>query len=141
MRDLYADLALCERATPGPWEARKQSDGWWVRKLPNDIAVAEIYTEYDGGDAIFIAESREGWSHVIRRAIEAEKKAERLRREIERLRKALYAVYALVLDAEADEVADIIVDALGGFELMERYQEHAVRGEEMYREISDVDER
>lgn len=82
MRNLKADLRVCERATPEPWV----EDG-----------AGSVYSadDKDGGDicemcpcrsldvtnanAVFIAEAREGWPEAIRRAIKAEKTVQRFK--------------------------------------------------------------
>jgi hypothetical protein len=70
MRDLKADLELCNKATPGPWVFNGISvlgaHGLLIARTPNDA------------DAEFIAQAREGWPHAIERAL----KAEELNREL-----------------------------------------------------------
>jgi len=105
MRDLFKDLELCEKATPGPWEQMNGTDvftklgavngdgvkaddnaGWYIA----DCGV-EGFTPVNGEDmelsiaeqranARFIAEAREGWPHAIRRALEAEAERDELRK-------------------------------------------------------------
>lgn len=88
-RDLHADLAVCDAATPGLWEADLNSDdsaqilstsapGWvcqtWYKNeevMPNSA-----------NNARFIAEARQGWPEAIRRAIAAEAENERLRKAL-----------------------------------------------------------
>lgn len=64
MRDLKADLEICEKATPGPWEELNDNpiDTYWAEKHPEDFA--------------FIAAAREGWPEAIERAIAAEEDAQ-----------------------------------------------------------------
>jgi len=96
MRDLKADLEICNRATPGPWEATSESDeDVRVCQTENEecvccLALMGDYNwekeEWKEGsikqwnkDAEFIAASREGWPHAIERAIKAETEVERLK--------------------------------------------------------------
>lgn len=71
-RDLHADLAICEAATPGTW-------------LLHDAGLGKghVYTSVAGvleptvwesqiADAAFIAEARVGWPHAIERVLTAE---------------------------------------------------------------------
>ncbi|MBA4543829.1 hypothetical protein H1164_13120 [Thermoactinomyces daqus] len=101
-RDLKKDLKIITKATPGPWQARSWSiptdDQFHVQQRdeekPKEIATAwqggrypdapEISAEEARNNAIFIAESREGWPEAIRRAMVAEEEVERLRAEIQR---------------------------------------------------------
>lgn len=88
-RDLEADLAICEAATPTRWE-----HGYSYGAVPytvvsrgaEDKTIARVFRP---GDARFIAEAREGWPYAIRRALEAEAEVDRLRHEIEILREQL----------------------------------------------------
>jgi len=83
-RDLEADLAICEAATPGPYEQR---DLYVTAKMgTNEVAISICYAP---SVARFIAEAREGWPYAIRRALEAEAEVDRLRHEIEILREQL----------------------------------------------------
>jgi len=88
MRDLYADLAICNAATPGPWAADKgyeQSErGNYVYSQAEGSVVC---AEQDGTDCVlsnedarFIAEARTGWPHAIERALAAERKLAEIRR-------------------------------------------------------------
>lgn len=79
-RDLHADLAICDAATPGPWKEGtseyESSGGVWCV----DIVVLGVTAEvYEDENATFIVESRQGWPEAIRRAIAAEAESERLR--------------------------------------------------------------
>jgi len=82
-RDLSADLALCEAATPGPLYAKNEewpgnaNLRYWVDNQDDGIG---CFVRYE--DAKFAAEAREGWPYAIRRAIaaEAELDAEEQRR-------------------------------------------------------------
>jgi len=90
-RDAAADLAMCERATPGPWVYEK---GELVTQNPDDQwrggLVAKIDLEWIAdGDAHFIPESREALPHWIKRATEAEAEVERLREQLNHAAEAL----------------------------------------------------
>ena len=104
MRDLKADLELCNRATPEPWTfhevefqcgwdecpyEKKREDNSCLKcdgvEIYQSAFVPEVLTlscgEYDGmndADAEFIAQSREGWPYAIERAIKAEALARKL---------------------------------------------------------------
>lgn len=102
MRDLQADLEICNKATPGPWEATSESDeDVRVCQIENEecvccLALMGDYNwekeEWKEGsikqwnkDAEFIAASREGWPEAIERAIKAEDEVERLQTLLETL--------------------------------------------------------
>jgi hypothetical protein len=75
VRDLEADLTICEAATPGPWIFNG-----------NEIVASNDKRKGIAGaladeDCQFIAEAREGWSYAIRRALAAEAEVKRLREE------------------------------------------------------------
>jgi len=81
MRDLKADLKLCEAATEGPWEYKHDGYG--------DYCVSALLPDDDGsycwndipfteGDAKFISVAREGWPEAIRRALKAESFLDRI---------------------------------------------------------------
>ncbi|MCM3784372.1 hypothetical protein M3231_15415 [Neobacillus mesonae] len=96
-RNLHADLALCEAATPGPWWfdrydaddvgsieylncTRAVMDFGTVGDFPEDTLAGHPPSEED---LAFIIGAREGWPEAIRRAIEAEAEVERLHAFIE----------------------------------------------------------
>jgi hypothetical protein len=108
MRDLKADLEICNKATPGPW-GKTQSEGdcsGWncprnMEVCDEDCPMCEEYELYKGAwlegpdyieigdysyftdkDAEFIAEAREGWPEAIARAIKAEAEVERLKTDM-----------------------------------------------------------
>ena len=87
-RDLEADLAICEAATPGPWEIWRCGCG---HPACNQyfINVTRSDGRLDPQDAKFIAEAREGWPYAIRRALEAEAEVDRLRNELNILQEQL----------------------------------------------------
>ncbi len=75
MRDLEKDLAICEAATPGPWD-----DVADIVHSGNSCG-----DEYNCGieckeaDARFITESRTGWPEAIKRAKAAMAEVKRLK--------------------------------------------------------------
>ncbi|WOZ39805.1 hypothetical protein [Paenibacillus polymyxa] len=85
MRDLNADLALCEAATPGPWRVYGGKFGETnVYHPPYDShhkVVRDVDYDHEA-DAHFIAEAREGWPEAIRRAIAAEGEVATLQRDV-----------------------------------------------------------
>lgn len=73
MRDLKADLELCNKATRGPWVV--DSSGKYPHVIV-DIEQRDIMGVYCAKpDIEFIAQAREGWPHAIERAMRAEKLA------------------------------------------------------------------
>jgi len=90
VRDLEADLAICEAATPGPWyditdricsEVTTNPNGgpqhWIFQLWFKDEENMQNYA----ANARFITEAREGWPYAIRRALGAEAEVKRLREE------------------------------------------------------------
>jgi hypothetical protein len=79
LRNLQADLAICEAATPGPWK---------VDKSLIEIDGYTLFISYCATprDLRFAAEAREGWPHAIRRALTAEARVAELERELKRLK-------------------------------------------------------
>jgi len=95
LRNLQADLAICEAATPGPWmfceyeHTRHDGTYWHIlagRGFFDDYSFQgfELASYMSSSDARFIAEAREGWPHAIRRALAAEARAAELEAELER---------------------------------------------------------
>lgn len=81
MRDLQADLEICNKATPGPW----------IQDRCNVSAQGyTLFITYVSGknDAQFIADARKGWPEAITRAINAEAEVERLRKELDKYKRA-----------------------------------------------------
>lgn len=99
-RDLLKDLELCNKATQGPWKMWVDEDSgdhvitlgdkheahteivydhccWYNGNLP-DGCPANLQAIEAEHNAMFIAESREGWPHAIERAIQAEGMVEEL---------------------------------------------------------------
>lgn len=66
MRDLKADLRLCEGLSPGPWGNGVIHEKAVVMN-PKGKSIPD-----SGADALFITEAREGWPEAIRRAMDAE---------------------------------------------------------------------
>lgn len=58
----------------------------------------------------------------------------KLESKVKRYEKALFALLDFAYEADQDISADIITDTLGGFELMEQFEENAVRGEKEFLE-------
>lgn len=89
-RDLEADLAICEAATPGPWVVALKDcvvrDYWEVDGSRQVVLSAANDIE---ADAHFAAEARQGWPYAIQRAQEAEQEVDRLRNELEILQEQL----------------------------------------------------
>ena len=109
MRDLRKDLEICNKATPGPWEATSESDeDVRVCQTENEecvccLALMGDYNwekeEWKEGskkqwnkDAEFIAAAREGWPYAIERAIKAEEELIKTEDEVARLKYELYAI-------------------------------------------------
>lgn len=99
VRDLEADLAICEAATPGKWKlwgmdvmAPKVAGVEEVFAVDDAAVVAKTYDPHRGlrtFNARFIAEARVGWPYAIRRAMEAEAKVDRLQNELQMLQDEL----------------------------------------------------
>ncbi len=99
-RDLAADWALCEAATPGPWHALQSvlhcsglptgEPEWGVgtsagrrgvyvaARKPGDLGWEGLAE----GDALMIAAARTGWPAALRRFAAAEDERDRLRAEL-----------------------------------------------------------
>lgn len=83
-RDLRADLALCDAATPGPWHADWRGTNHFELTTHAPGAKDLWLSMPDSGiqkgeDLDMIAESREGWPAAIRRALSAEAEVATLR--------------------------------------------------------------
>jgi hypothetical protein len=96
MRDLQKDLELCQKATPGPWIALPEAcgpDGMEVYQEESMGCICIAGDPHPRGEnrptanMHFIAAAREGWPHAIDRALKAEAGVEKLRAEVERLRR------------------------------------------------------
>lgn len=88
LRDLEADLAICEAATPGPWEAWQYHGPWQAIRAEHYPIVSCIMQT----DTRFITAAREGWPHAIHRALEAEERVDRLEHELRMLQDHLNEV-------------------------------------------------
>lgn len=94
MRDLEADLKLCEAATEGPWDAIyydhtvTKHPNWEVDcNLPDVLTIADMGGGYgrngeSEANARFIAAARTGWPETIQELMEARKRIEELEAEI-----------------------------------------------------------
>ena len=81
-RDLKADLELCNKATPGPWEFGPIYAG---------TIAGELDEERHRANRELLNNFREGWPHAIERAIKAEAEVEQLKGEIEQLLEIAFA--------------------------------------------------
>jgi hypothetical protein len=95
-RDLDADLAICEAATPGAWETDTFSIFTAMRPdFTGGLTVAslrgmwKVSNPKHENDCEFIAAARTGWPYAILRAKDAEKENDRLRTELEMLQEQL----------------------------------------------------
>jgi hypothetical protein len=100
-RDLDADLAICEAASPGKWlthmvpkpEELDASLYHYGVSSPDSLTVYALTGPYGHeqslADAEFIADAREGWPYAIHRAQENERENDRLREEIKSLREQI----------------------------------------------------
>lgn len=90
-RDLLADMAICDAATPGPWIAGRSDIATYVDGEPSKwIYAGDTYVAIASGfqvepwqqvmaNAKLIAAAREGWPHAIARALAAEAELAELR--------------------------------------------------------------
>ena len=76
MRDLKADLELCNKATQGPWRHEWNPDCSEIYAPGVDTPI--ILVGHDPYDADFVVQARGGWPHAIERAIKAESLAREL---------------------------------------------------------------
>jgi len=94
MRDAKADLEICQKATPGPWEAehRKGANGMYrtevFSKQHKVIAICAWTPKYCGNGVVktyreanaeFITLAREALPYWINRAVELERELKRIR--------------------------------------------------------------
>ncbi|MNO32460.1 hypothetical protein D3C76_224490 [compost metagenome] len=88
MRDLEADQAICEAATPGPWQIGTQDcvvqDFWDVDGSRQLIFDAKHPLNFKA-DTIFTAAARTGWPEAIKRALAAEERVDKLEDELRML--------------------------------------------------------
>jgi len=112
-RDLGNDLEICEAATPGPWEIKRENIGGSLvvvsigpsvleaEALADDSEVnIKTWLDATNDDIHFFVEAREGWPHAIKRALEAEEK-------VEQLSKLCRVVIDKILPNESVEKCDI----------------------------------
>lgn len=88
MRDLKADLEICNAATPGPWVEIGDGDfvvqNQWLEDGDFRQGICKLlHKPQKQCDAQFIAQAREGWPEAIERAIAAEAEVERLKTDID----------------------------------------------------------
>ena len=74
-RDLKADLELCNKATPGPWEFERP---WEFGPIYAGAIADALDEEKDRANRELLNNFREGRPHAIERAIEAEALAREL---------------------------------------------------------------
>ena len=74
-RDLKADLELCNKATPGPWEFERP---WEFGPIYAGAIADALDEERDRANRELLNNFREGWPHAIERAIKAEALAREL---------------------------------------------------------------
>ena len=134
-RDAAADLAMCEAARPGPWEARNDNEGtgyppFWVIGKDVDEDNEEAMELYVGDypTAEFIAESRTMTPHWINRCVAAEGKPtfERIIHEASEDTTTEYSLYQPRggrTKAQAQEIAAALVANVPGAQSEERYGE------------------
>ena len=134
MRDLQADLGICNKATPGPWMYlkdifngsiyKKLSDGCRGHKLCELGTYGSVIFDRERYDdnAHFIAEAREGWPEAIERAIKAEEQAVALKEGLKRIKTNIeeyhpHNTLALPKFRFAKELHDIAIQALKELEV------------------------
>lgn len=100
MRDLKADLEICNKATRGPWVFDEYDVDIWSQADPWRVANVGLHTDME-----FIAAAREGWPHAIERAIKAEAEVERLKEEAHQDIEWLYKEYVLEADVNLSQDA------------------------------------
>jgi hypothetical protein len=74
-RDLKADLELCNKATPGPWEFERP---WEFGPIYAGAIADALDEERDRANRELLNNFREGWPHAIERALKAEALAREL---------------------------------------------------------------
>lgn len=118
-RNLHADLAICNAATPGPWSTSSLTEGYVIAGEDKFTTVATVIEYNDDGseylrlghhdcqdNQAFIAEAREGWPEAIRRALTAEAEVERLREKLAQIEAAFY--YAISDEEFTCALVDIL---------------------------------
>lgn len=89
MRELRADLELCNMATPGPWAVVNCIDVGFSEEIcaldcDDTIVISASKTESHDADAAFIAAARTGWLETIERAMKLETENDKARELIAR---------------------------------------------------------
>ncbi|EFM10139.1 hypothetical protein PaecuDRAFT_3098 [Paenibacillus curdlanolyticus YK9] len=79
VRDLEADLALCEAATQGPWVTTNNSNYDLLIKGEGRVLGFLVSAE----DQTFVIAAREGWPYAIRLAQQMEREIDRLQNELQ----------------------------------------------------------
>ena len=125
-RDLKADLELCNKATPGPWEICLGSgvnlcttvitaDGKYMicDCLPDWFLDEGAAPENHVPNLQFIAEAREGWPHAIERAMRAESLVREMIKKLEQADEALQWYEGRDLDIErlVEKAKEVLGDA------------------------------
>jgi hypothetical protein len=92
MRDLLKDLELCTKATSGKWISDCSPWDDQIISIPDDDPdgyVRSLFTidAATSDDIELVTQAREGWPRAIERALNAEAEVEKLRAEVERLRR------------------------------------------------------
>ncbi|WP_058301720.1 hypothetical protein [Gorillibacterium timonense] len=87
MRDLQADLAICEAATPGPIQMKPCACGRCNQFL---LSITHADGRFDPENAKFIVEAREGWPEAIQRALKAEAEVVTLTNQLYNCGKAVF---------------------------------------------------
>ena len=102
-RDLKADLELCNKATPGPWEFERP---WEFGPIYAGAIADALDEERDRANRELLNNFREGWPHAIERALKAEALAREL---VDMLGRVIprYLVERLELDL------DLVLEANG----------------------------
>ncbi len=104
LRDLKADLKLCNKATLGPWQSNKScgdnhypNNYVWGEKGPGYGTVAKAGVDYPSipreHDAEFIAQAREGWPYAINQALAEKERADFLESEVEEYSEKYLSLY------------------------------------------------
>ena len=133
MRDLQADLGICNGAIGAPWKIRTFTDDSGdsvyythdILAFPFGIEKGPIGISHDlirKCDAVFIAEAREGWPEAIERAIKAEEQVAVLKEGLERIKTNIeeyhpHNTLALPKFRFAKEYHDIAIQALKELEV------------------------
>ena len=119
LRDLKADLKLCNKATLGPWQSNKScgdnhypNNYVWGEKGPGYGTVAKAGVDYPSipreHDAEFIAQAREGWPHAIERAIKAEALVRELVHSLKLIRSSSQFSLAPLPGTTWEEITDLV---------------------------------